>query len=789
MTTAPELAEWGRLLAVLTVEISLVIGFSALLATRMRSASHRRSVWLASLWAVLFVVAGELVGVRSLLPKPSMEEAGARRVVATVVDPEDAVSVTSPASPSQESGPDSMTGTWWPGIVWLGGALIGTMFLVAGHVFLWLRRRHGSPPEAELEATARRVGNRLGLRAVTLRIWPNLRGPMAYGMWRPVVALPPDFSDRFDPAEREAILLHEIAHLAVRDPLAQAFAGLVGALVWWHPVVAWARRRLQIEMEAAADHASHLIHGGGTALAESLIRLGREWTTPRLARGLGVVGASSPSQLALRVRSLLTASPEWRRPTAVTRGLGVAGAGLLALSLAATAWPGPDSPALARRFLAVAQNLEGPPSTPSEFVTDPHVGPPGESESSPPPSTPVRPDPFAADLLEMDPGITRIREALDTLITRSYAVNLPALLEALRDKPGETTVQVTPEREAGTSDPTVQRLRDWVNNAGISLEPPNGFVIDHRANRLLVRASESELQRLDSLLATVPRIQENSSDTIPEKPSRQTSTSDSPEPPAKDPVVTLEIKFLEITEPDDHAGDLGLDWLFGQTSIPAEPLPVKTPTEGDPGAASPGASNIRLEHGQLENQSAILSQDQLKALLPRLEARGGVTVLAAPRVTATSGQQAQVQVQEARTIVTQVRTNDGAGARSPSIQYETEVMNFGPSVDVVATWTDTAWNLRVEGWLSEFVGYDDPKDSRVEARDDSGRVISGQLPLPRLRVRKILGHTNVQDGQTLLLRGPVAVRIRKTKAGWFRAPRTEVQPVRLYVLVTPVTQE
>ncbi len=720
--TPPDLAFWGRLLAVLAVEITLIVGLAAALTTRLRSASHRRTAWLASLWAVAFVVAGEVAGVRSFVATPSATTTEPRVVITRVLDLADPVSSTPAESATKDLGEVPVQGTWWPGIVWLGGAFLVAAFQMVGHGILESRHRRATPPDPELVAAARRHAERLGLRTVTLRIWPKLRGPIAFGLWRRVVALPPDFSRRFEPAQRDAILLHEMAHLAARDPLAQAFAGFVGALVWWHPAVGWARRRLQVEMEATADNASTLVPGGGAALAESLVQLGREWTTPLPARGLGVVGASSSSQLTQRVRSLLTATPGWRRPTASARGLGILAAGLFGIGLATTAWPGSDGPPLTHRLLAFAEGAsDAGPEDPEEAAapaTAPATNPGIDPRSSTSPIS--NPNPFAAGQGEKDPGIHRLREKLDALILPSVYFKDASLRDVAK---------------------SLQRLTEIHDPARIA-----------SASGALPPAAPSE-----------PSV-----------------------PHAKDPIVTLEIKFLEIAEADGNPGDLGLDWLFGQTSAPVEALPIKTPTEDDPGAASPGASNFRLEHGRLENQTAILSPAQLKALLPRLEARGGVTVLAAPRVTAASGQQAQVQVQESRTIVTQAKATDGEGTNSAGIQYQTEVMTFGPSVDVVATRTNAAWNLRVDGRVSEFVGYDDPKEFPLEARYEDGRKISGQTPLPRLRVREMAGQGLVRDGQTLLLRGPVAVRIQKTKGGWFRASRTEVKPVRLYVLVTPV---
>jgi hypothetical protein len=253
------------------------------------------------------------------------------------------------------------------------------------------------------------------------------------------------------------------------------------------------------------------------------------------------------------------------------------------------------------------------------------------------------------------------------------------------------------------------------------------------------------------------------------------------------PLVTLEMTFLEVT--DQGAQDLGLDWLFGQTSTNATPLEVVSPSGDLPGAASSGAANIRVERGRLEGQTTVLSAGQLKALLHRMESRGGVDILATPRVTTESGRRAQVKIEDAHTIVTEAHTRHGQGTNQPSIHYGTDDLNFGQSVDVLATWNEERWNLSVLGRVSEFLGYDDPNDIVVEAINDQGDRITGQFPLPRLRVRETVGEGRLEFFQTLMLRGPVSERVHRTKGSWWRSSRTVIERRRLFVLVTPLPVE
>jgi hypothetical protein len=130
--------------------------------------------------------------------------------------------------------------------------------------------------------------------------------PVAFGIWRPTIVLPAGFWDRFGREEQEAMLAHELAHLAARDPLWQLLAELACALEWWHPAVWWMRGRLRAASETAADEASLLVPGGPDALAGCLVALGRRLVCPRRLGWLSFQGNGFRSGLGRRVERLLS---------------------------------------------------------------------------------------------------------------------------------------------------------------------------------------------------------------------------------------------------------------------------------------------------------------------------------------------------------------------------------------------------------------------------------------------------------------------------------------------------
>ncbi len=107
-------------------------------------------------------------------------------------------------------------------------------------------------------------------RNVTLCITSADRVPGAHGWRRPCVVLPDLLSDQLSEGELQAVVAHELAHIARRDNLSAAIARVIVSAFWFHPLVWWIERRLLAEREAACDERV-LAHGTDPAAYVSAI--------------------------------------------------------------------------------------------------------------------------------------------------------------------------------------------------------------------------------------------------------------------------------------------------------------------------------------------------------------------------------------------------------------------------------------------------------------------------------------------------------------------------------------
>lgn len=177
-----------------------------------------------------------------------------------------------------------------------------------------------------------RAQRRMGFKHGTaLLISDELASPISWGLMRPVIVL----NNRAVEAsgEAEAIIAHELAHVARLDWIKLLLARVATALFWFNPLVWVLAREAHQLREEAADDAVLAANIADTDYAQLLVGVARHDCPGLLLGAHGV--APSKSSLARRVARVLDASSE-RTPAAGTFALGVfVGAAVVAAPLAA----------------------------------------------------------------------------------------------------------------------------------------------------------------------------------------------------------------------------------------------------------------------------------------------------------------------------------------------------------------------------------------------------------------------------------------------------------------------
>ncbi|QLC24677.1 hypothetical protein HFP57_06300 [Parasphingopyxis algicola] len=138
---------------------------------------------------------------------------------------------------SEATGPDWTTALI---TVWLAGA---------GLLFLWRISDHLRKSE-EILADSTNIDRRHGIRLVIAK---GVAGPIAFGIFRKCIAVPPGFYRDYSERERELALAHEYSHHRSGDLIVNFAAFLLLCLHWFNPIAWYAWRAFRFDQEAACD--------------------------------------------------------------------------------------------------------------------------------------------------------------------------------------------------------------------------------------------------------------------------------------------------------------------------------------------------------------------------------------------------------------------------------------------------------------------------------------------------------------------------------------------------------
>ncbi len=216
----------------------------------------------------------------------------------------------------------------------------GVLLLSARTVVAWgvtqrmTRRDTHAPPAPWQEALARALGRVRLARPVRMLASARVDVPMVIGLWRPLILVPAGAIAGLTPAQLEAVLAHELAHIRRHDYLINLLQSFVETLLFYHPAVWWLSHRIREEREHCADDLAVQCCGDVVLYARALAHIEEQrfGATPHPALGVG------GGALLSRVRRLLSvAEPRSpRRPWRLASGLGSAG---LAVVLATSQVP------------------------------------------------------------------------------------------------------------------------------------------------------------------------------------------------------------------------------------------------------------------------------------------------------------------------------------------------------------------------------------------------------------------------------------------------------------------
>ncbi|RTQ50183.1 hypothetical protein EJV47_11150 [Hymenobacter gummosus] len=236
-------------------------------------------------------------------------------------------------------------------MIWLLGLLTMTLRLLGGLAYVQRLRHYGTRPLGLLwQNRLNSLAERAGLdRPVGLLESSLVRVPVVVGHLRPLILLPLGAVAGLSAAQLEAILAHELAHVARRDYLINLLQSVAEVLFFYHPAVWFMTATLRTERENCCDDVAATLCGDPLVLARALAALAELGLERAAAPRLSMAATGPKGSLLGRVRRLV----QGRTAPTFTEGFMAACVvmvGLLLLSFTAAA-------ALANPRLAEAPRL------------------------------------------------------------------------------------------------------------------------------------------------------------------------------------------------------------------------------------------------------------------------------------------------------------------------------------------------------------------------------------------------------------------------------------------------
>jgi bla regulator protein blaR1 len=320
---------------------------SALLAAVLVAIRSPRARYAAACAAMLLMLGGFSLTLVLLLPQGAH---GLQVLKPLPVPPWNLLPANNPAS---SWSPSLVAIAPWLSPLWILGVLLLYIRNLAGCLSVQrLRRRGVCCAQDRWQKELARLAARLRVSRPVLLLESSLADvPMVLGHFKPLILVPVGLLAGVPPAQVEAILLHELAHIRRHDYLTNMLQRLMEGLFFYHPAVWWISHVIRTERENCCDDVVVSITGNPHEYARTLAAL-EQYRFPGREPAIALTGG----RLMKRIRRLLcpqAPNGAWA-PVLATAIFIVAGATSLA------AWQAQASP---RASAAVQAEAEKPPAS------------------------------------------------------------------------------------------------------------------------------------------------------------------------------------------------------------------------------------------------------------------------------------------------------------------------------------------------------------------------------------------------------------------------------------------
>lgn len=144
----------------------------------------------------------------------------------------------------------------------------------------------------------------------------HLDMPVTYGIWKPVILIPASLFFHLSPAQLEAILAHELAHIKRHDYLVNLFQSILEVIFFFHPVFWWINKTARELRENACDDMAIKMGSAPKDLAHGLANVLNHANKP--IPEMAIAAAKTKNPTLDRIKRIMGVKTSPTQPTTLT---------------------------------------------------------------------------------------------------------------------------------------------------------------------------------------------------------------------------------------------------------------------------------------------------------------------------------------------------------------------------------------------------------------------------------------------------------------------------------------
>lgn len=192
--------------------------------------------------------------------------------------------------------------------VWLVGVFFFLIRLLGGMAYVRRMRVYGSIPAPDhWQQQVSRLAETLQLNKIIGLAESSLtKAPLMIGFFKPLILLPIGTINHLSADEVEAILAHELAHIARQDYIFNIMQSLIEIIYYYHPAAWWISAVIRTEREHCCDDTAIRLCSNPLTYAKALLHVQelQHYRTPVLAMAF----SGHKNQLLYRIQRILNQS-------------------------------------------------------------------------------------------------------------------------------------------------------------------------------------------------------------------------------------------------------------------------------------------------------------------------------------------------------------------------------------------------------------------------------------------------------------------------------------------------